>query len=115
MTPASKSKNTNRRTSDQTAEASEPAEEDQIPGRKLTRAQEAQLMEKTGFSRGQLYNRRGWHSEKGLAAMMDSDDNVVEVHETHVVIQTSSGAVQTLYNLEKETPFLKRLKSVEPN
>ncbi|TPW08464.1 MAG: hypothetical protein FD129_2436 [bacterium] len=112
MTGGSKSKITLRRTSDRgPGSLVAPSEEDgKIPRKKLTQEQETQLLELTGFSRPQLYNRRGWHSERGLATLLDAGDVIEEIHSTHVIIRTAEGSRQTVYNLERETPFLKKLE-----
>lgn len=112
MTGGSKSKITLRRTSDREpgAPATPSEDEGKIPRKKLTQEQETQLLELTGFSRPQLYNRRGWHSERGLATLLDAGDVIEEIHPTHVVIRTAEGSRQTLYNLDRETPFLKKLE-----
>ncbi|MBI2942953.1 MAG: hypothetical protein HYY25_02025 [Candidatus Wallbacteria bacterium] len=113
MTGGSSSKNTNRRTSDKDP-ASTPhsaADEAKIPGKRLTSEQEARLKSLTGFTHRQLYNRRGWHSERGVATLLEPGDIIEEIHPTHLVIRTPEGARQTLYNLEKETPFLKKSHS----
>lgn len=110
MTSGSKSKTTNRRTSDKQPEAPPVSDDTRIPGRKLTADDESRLIQVTGFTRKQLYNRRGWHSERGVATMLEAGDTIESIDENHVVIRTAAGTVQTVYNLEKETPFLKRLR-----
>ncbi len=72
---------------------------------------EQRLMEVTGLTKSDLYNRRGGLSERGLAALLEQGDTIVEVLDDHVVIQTKDGTQQTYWNLNRELPFLKSCSS----
>ncbi len=66
------------------------------------------MMKRTGFSRQALFNRRGNLSRKGVEALLEKGDRIVEVTETHVVVETVDGARQTIWNLDKDLPFYRR-------
>ena len=72
---------------------------------------EKRLMEVTGLTKSDLYNRRGGLSERGLAALLEPGDTIVEVLDNHVVIQTKDGTRQTYWNLNRELPFLRSCTS----
>lgn len=72
-------------------------------------ATEKQLLE-AGFTKKQLYNRRGGPGEKGLATMLDKEDRVIEVRRGQVKIKTREGTVQTFYDLDAPQEFLKPLE-----
>ena len=72
---------------------------------------EKRLMEVTGLTKSDLYNRRGGLSERGLAALLEPGDTIVEVLADHVVIQTKDGTQQTYWNLNRELPFLRSCTS----
>lgn len=67
---------------------------------------EEQLMRVTGLTKADLYNRRGGIAERGLAALLEPGDRVVDVLPDHVVIETKDGARQSYWNLARELPFL---------
>ena len=81
----------------------EPAK---MRSKKITAELEKQLMETTGLTRSDLYNRRGGLSERGLAPLLETTDEIVEVKKDHVVIRTSDGSIQTFWNLKKDLPFI---------
>ncbi len=80
-------------------------------GERLSPELETQLMEKTGFTRAELYNRRGAITEKGLTGMLVPGDKILETHEDHAVIERPGGIIQTIWNLRK---FPAWAKPVEP-
>ena len=65
-----------------------------------------QLSEIGGFSRKQLYNRRGGPTDKGLALLLEPGDELIEVVPGRARIKTREGTVQTFYNLEQPHDFL---------
>jgi hypothetical protein len=67
---------------------------------------EKRLLEAGGFSRKQLYNRRGGHAEKGLALLLDPGDQITDVLPGQARIRTREGTLQTFYNLERSQDFL---------
>jgi hypothetical protein len=71
-------------------------------------ATEKRLLE-AGFSRKQLYNRRGSPSDRGLASLMEPGDKIIEVLPGMCRIQTREGTIQTYYSLEQDHPFLKKV------
>jgi hypothetical protein len=68
---------------------------------------EKRLIEVGGFSRKQLYNRRGGPAERGLCTLLEKDDQIVEVLPGQVKIKTREGTIQTYYNLEAAQDFLR--------
>lgn len=67
---------------------------------------ERRLVETAGLTKKQIYNRRGPLWEKGLVALLDPGDTIVEVTPAGVVIRTREGTIQTCYNLDRPQPFL---------
>ena len=70
---------------------------------------EEQLIDVTGLTKADLYNRRGGIAERGLAALLEPGDTIVEVLSDHVVIETKEGVRQTYWNMARELPFLRTL------
>jgi len=67
---------------------------------------EQELLDVAGLSKADLYNRRGGLAERGLAALLEPGDKIVEILEDHVVIETKDGLRQSFWNYAKELPFL---------
>jgi len=67
---------------------------------------EEQLLEVTGLTRAGLYNRRGGLSERGLAPLLETTDEIVDIKKDHVVIRTSDGSLQTFWNMKLDLPFI---------
>jgi len=67
---------------------------------------EERLIAVTGLSKSDLYNRRGGLAERGLAALLEPGDRIVEILPDHVVIETKDGTRQTVWNMNRELPFL---------
>lgn len=83
-------------------------------GSRLIDAQtEKQLIEVGGFTRKQLYNRRGTPSERGLVTLLEKDDQILEVLPGCVRIKSREGTVQTFYNLDSPQDFLTPVSSNE--
>lgn len=74
---------------------------------KLIDAQTEKKLLEAGFTRKQLYNRRGGPGEKGLATMLEKEDRIIEVKAGQVKIKTREGTVQTFYDLDAPQDFLK--------
>lgn len=76
---------------------------------------EKKLIEVGGFTRKQLYNRRGTPAERGLGTLLEKDDQIIEILPGRVRVKTREGTIQTFYNLEAPQPFLKPIEGVESN
>lgn len=74
---------------------------------------EKKLVEVGGFTRKQLYNRRGTPADRGLGTLLEKEDQIIEVLPGQARIQTREGTVQTFYNLDMPQDFLKPLSSYE--
>ncbi|MBI4862328.1 MAG: hypothetical protein HY815_19025 [Candidatus Riflebacteria bacterium] len=72
----------------------------------ITDELERRLLEVGGFSRNQLYNRRGGPAERGLTSLLETGDQIVDVLPGRVVIKTREGTIQSYYNMEKAHDFL---------
>ena len=72
---------------------------------------EKKLIDVGGFSKKQLFNRRGTPAERGLGTLLEKDDEIVEILPGQVRIKTREGTVQTFYDLDAPQAFL---KPVEP-
>lgn len=68
---------------------------------------EKKLIEVGGFTRKQLYNRRGTPAERGLGTILEKDDQIIEILPGLVRVKTREGTIQTFYNLDAPQPFLK--------
>ena len=76
---------------------------------------EKKLVEVGGFSKKQLFNRRGTPAERGLGTLLEKDDQILEVLPGQVKIKTREGTVQTFYNLEAAQEFLSPADPVKPD
>ena len=74
---------------------------------------EKRLIEVGGFTKKQLFNRRGTPSERGLGSLLEKDDTILEILPGQVRIKTREGTVQTFYNLDAPQAFLKPWKPGE--
>jgi hypothetical protein len=61
-----------------------------------------------GFTRADLYDRRGPAFRWGLTRFLEPGDQVIEVHADHARIQRKDGHQQTFWNLAKLPPWLRR-------
>ena len=89
-------------------------ESERLSSGRIDPATERKLIEVSGFTRRQLYNRRGALWEKGLAAVLDSTDTVVGATEQGALIKTREGTQQTFYNLDRPQPFLAPIAPATP-
>lgn len=92
---------------DERRKEAEPAK---MRSKKIDAALEQKLMDVAGLTRADLYNRRGGLSERGLAALLETSDEISEVLSDHVVITTSDGSKQTFWNMKKDLPFIWSVK-----
>lgn len=74
---------------------------------------EKRLLEVAGFDRKALYERRGALICRGLAALLERGDEVVEVHPDHARIRRVDGVEQTFWNLDADPPWLTRVDAVD--
>lgn len=92
------------------------AENPQKLGSRLIDAEtEKKLTEVGGFSRKQLFNRRGTPAERGLGTLLEKDDQIIEVVPGQIKIRTREGTVQTFYNLEAPQEFLRPTEPGKPD
>lgn len=62
---------------------------------------EGQLMARAGFTRQDLYERRGPLIRQGLARLLRAGDEILEVREDHAVVRKADGSIQSFWNLAK--------------
>lgn len=84
-----------------------------LTSKKVTDELERELIEIGGFSKKALFNRRGGIGDRGLAALLEAGDTIVEVLPGQVRIKTREGTIQTFYDLEREQDFLKRVPDLD--
>ncbi len=90
------------------AERRERQDEPAIPGSdRIDAATEARLMEVAGFTRAELYERRGALSRRGLVSFLEPGDKILEVAADHVRIRRKEGPVQTFWNLRRPPAWLR--------
>lgn len=91
------------------------AEPAKMRSKKIDEVLEDKLLNVAGFTRADLYNRRGGLSERGLVALLESTDEICEVKADHVVISTADGSKQTFWNMKKDLPFIWSVKDNTKN
>ena len=82
-------------------------------GSKRISTEEEDALLAAGFTRGQLYNRRGGLVERGLASLLEPGDVIEAIETGKVLIRTKEGVIQTFWNLTQPQPFLRPLTDEE--
>lgn len=82
--------------------------DDDIPedGERLPPDLEGQLLARAGFTRKDLYERRGPLLRQGLVRLLRQGDQILEVLDDHAVIRKADGSIQTFWNLAKRPAWV---------
>jgi hypothetical protein len=84
------------------------ARDESIPddGERLPPDLEGQLLARAGFTRKDLYERRGPLIRQGLARLLQAGDEILEVQEDHAVIRKADGSLQSFWNIAKRPAWV---------
>lgn len=75
-------------------------------GERLPADLEGQLLGRAGFTRKDLYERRGPLIRQGLARLLRPGDEILEVREDHAVVRKADGSIQSFWNLAKRPSWV---------
>lgn len=83
-----------------------------LGSKRISEDEEAALLA-AGFTKSQLYNRRGGLVERGLASLLEPGDAIESIEPGRVLIRTKEGSHQTFWNLNQTQDFLRPITEEE--